>query len=110
MDAWTNELFVSLPRVFHRSRQGKSDTERLFTKRHFLFFGIPWSAFGIARMRALLCCIINVRVHLLSLGGDAAVVNRGSAFLSGVFPCLPQGFPMSAQGGASSYTVPTIRR
>ena len=73
-----------------------------------LLFGIPWSAFGIARVHALLRCMLHVRDQLLTPGGVAEVASRGSAFLSGVFPCLAQGFPMSARGAAASYTIPTI--
>ena len=64
--------------------------------RHVFLFGMPWSKSGSDKVRALLCCIINVRDHLFSLGGDADVVNMGSVFLSGVFPCLEQVFPMTA--------------
>ena len=52
--------------------------------------------------------MVNVRDHLFSLGGDVDVVNMGSVFLSGVFPCLEQVFPMTATGAASRYTVQSI--
>ena len=76
--------------------------------RHVFLFGMPWSKSGSEKVHALLCCMINVRDHLFSLGGDADVVNMGSVFLSGVFPCLEQVFPMTATGAASRYTVQSI--
>jgi len=107
MSGATNFLFRFL-NFFMTVAMANQTTSGYLQNNIILFFGIPWSAFGTARVNALLCCITDVRDHLLSLGDDATAENRSSSFLSGVFPILAQNFPIIAQGAASSYTVPNI--
>ena len=86
------EFFIAV------SMANETPSDYLQKRNAVLLFGSPWSAFGIARVHALLCCIIHVHDHLLTLGGDAEDVNRGSAFLSGVFPCLAHFGKVGPQG------------
>ena len=70
--------------------------------------GSTWWKTAQGKVHELLSCIIQIRDLLLTIGEDLDSVHKGEIFLLGVFPCLEQLFPVSADTSASRYTVQPI--